>query len=96
MATDGDEVSTLELKCSDYQIASGRITIRPRGKTFESQCGPLPEEKLKELEAAAFRHLTVRLLGPSTLLTLTSVRVTRLTGTHLVRITGRVIEPYPR
>ena len=96
MATDADEVSTLELKCSDFQIVSGRITMRPRGKTFESQCGPLTEKKIDDLEAAGYKHLRVRLLGPTTLLTLTDVRVTRLTDTHLVRITGRVIEPYPR
>lgn len=96
MATDADEVSTLELRCSDYQIACGRITNRPKGKTFESQCGPLSEKKIEDLKLAVYRHLRVRLLGQTRLLTLTNVRIVRLSDSHLVRITGRVIEPYPR
>jgi hypothetical protein len=81
-----------ELDCTDYRVSAGSMAHSRAGAVFCCTIGPVTEEVLAALDAAARSEDAIRLVFPKRPLLLERIEVTRVRP-HRVRIAGRVVDP---
>jgi hypothetical protein len=80
-----------ELNCANYQVSRASIGHGRSGAVFRCTLGPVTDEVLKALEAAARTEDVIRLVFPLQPLLLERIEVTRIKPRR-VRISGRIVD----
>jgi hypothetical protein len=81
-----------ELNCSQYDVKAASIGHGRGGAVFRCTLGPVTEEVMKALDAAARSEDVIRLVFPAQPLLLERIQVRRIEPGR-VRITGQVVDP---
>ena len=80
----------IELDCAAYQHKGSSIGHGPEGATFRTQCGPLSDTDIAELESAARAGRSVRLVFPKSRILLSHFGFERLADGWVV-LGGRIV-----
>ena len=82
--------SCVDVKCADYQVTSASIAHSPGGAVFRCTIGPVTDQVIERLAAAARSNGTIRLVFPKEPLLLERIEVKRIEPGR-VRIRGQVV-----
>jgi hypothetical protein len=83
--------SSVDVTCADYEVTSASIAHSPGGAVFRCTIGPVTDQVIARLDAAARANGTVRLIFPKEPLILERVEVKRIEPGR-VWIRGKVVD----